>query len=232
MNALREALVDYLIRRRALGYKLARTEKLLAQFLTYLEEHGKDQLTTQAAVAWAALPAGASKLDVHPAFRRSPLCHSPARNRSRNRGAAGAVAAIAKMPGDAVPLLMRTTISEGVSRDLIAANAVAGSTVAAWAGLNSAGSARLLLSSSRGRLRREAYRCHPLAPAGLGIWPKSRREHHLQSTAHIMPAGRQACEVHSIVRFSRSVPFAMVRGRRPPTSRLGPPGVCFVGPLL
>jgi integrase len=61
MNVLREALVDYLTMRRALGYKLARTEKLLAQFLTYLEEHGEDRLTTQAAVAWATLPAGAHR---------------------------------------------------------------------------------------------------------------------------------------------------------------------------
>jgi hypothetical protein len=34
MNPLRQALVDYLAVRRALGYTLARPEKLLAQFLT------------------------------------------------------------------------------------------------------------------------------------------------------------------------------------------------------
>ena len=61
MNALRQALVDYLAMRRALGYKLARTEKLLAQFLTYLEDRGECQLTTRAAVAWATLPAGAHR---------------------------------------------------------------------------------------------------------------------------------------------------------------------------
>ena len=61
MNALRQALVDYLAMRRALGYKLARTEKLLAQFLSYLEDRGECQLTTRAAVAWATLPAGAHR---------------------------------------------------------------------------------------------------------------------------------------------------------------------------
>jgi hypothetical protein len=61
MNALRQALVDYLAVRRALGYKLARTEKLLAQFLTYLEDRCECQLTTRAAVAWATLPAGAHR---------------------------------------------------------------------------------------------------------------------------------------------------------------------------
>ena len=61
MNALRQALVDYLAMRRALGYQLARTEKLLAQFLTYLEERDEGQLTTRAAIAWATLPAGAHR---------------------------------------------------------------------------------------------------------------------------------------------------------------------------
>ena len=41
MSPLRHALVDYLAVRRALGYKLERAEKLLAQFLTYLEDRGE-----------------------------------------------------------------------------------------------------------------------------------------------------------------------------------------------
>jgi len=61
MNALRQALVDYLAVRRVLGYKLARAEKLLAQFLAYLEDCGKDHLTTETALAWATLPAGAHR---------------------------------------------------------------------------------------------------------------------------------------------------------------------------
>jgi hypothetical protein len=46
MSALRQALIDYLAVRRVLGYNLARAEKLLAQFLTYLEDRGEDHLTT------------------------------------------------------------------------------------------------------------------------------------------------------------------------------------------
>ncbi len=61
MNALRQALVDYLTMRRVLGYKLARAEKLLAQFLTYLEDRGENHLTTEAALAWATLPVGAHR---------------------------------------------------------------------------------------------------------------------------------------------------------------------------
>ncbi len=61
MNTLRQALVDYLAVRRVLGYKLARTEKLLAQFLAYFEDRGEDHLTTETVLAWATLPAGAHR---------------------------------------------------------------------------------------------------------------------------------------------------------------------------
>jgi integrase len=54
------ALGDYLALRRALGFALRRDEKLLIQFLTYLEGHGKDTVTVADALAWATLPAGAS----------------------------------------------------------------------------------------------------------------------------------------------------------------------------
>ena len=53
-----EALADYLALRRALGYRLVRPEKLLNQFLTYLEDVGADTVTVKAAVDWARLPAG------------------------------------------------------------------------------------------------------------------------------------------------------------------------------
>ena len=58
MTFLRQALADYLAVRRAMGYRLARPEKLLAQFLTYLEERGETRLRTDTALAWATLPAG------------------------------------------------------------------------------------------------------------------------------------------------------------------------------
>lgn len=55
MNALRKALADYFVVRRALGFKLYRAEKLLGQFLTFVEDRGEDHLTTEAALAWATL---------------------------------------------------------------------------------------------------------------------------------------------------------------------------------
>lgn len=57
---LRERLGDYLALRRALGYRLARPEKLLNQFLDHLERRGETVITIAAALDWARLPAGGS----------------------------------------------------------------------------------------------------------------------------------------------------------------------------
>jgi site-specific recombinase XerD len=58
MNDLRCALRDYLTVRRALGYKLTDTERLLGQFVAYCEASGVVVVTTEIALAWATLPAG------------------------------------------------------------------------------------------------------------------------------------------------------------------------------
>jgi integrase len=57
---LRGQLADYLALRRALGYRLARPEKLLNQFLAHLERIGQPTVTVAAALDWARLPADAS----------------------------------------------------------------------------------------------------------------------------------------------------------------------------
>lgn len=59
MNALEAALADYLMMRRALGYRLVRTEKLLEQFTDFLRERGATTVTLPDALDWARLPAGA-----------------------------------------------------------------------------------------------------------------------------------------------------------------------------
>ena len=56
MSVLRQASTDYFAIRRALGFTLVRSEKLLAQFITYLEDHDEARITTATAVAWATLP--------------------------------------------------------------------------------------------------------------------------------------------------------------------------------
>lgn len=53
-------LADYLGLRRALGYRLARPEKLLRQFLGYLGDHGQNTITVATALEWACLPAAST----------------------------------------------------------------------------------------------------------------------------------------------------------------------------
>lgn len=59
MSALRQAIADYLTMRRALGYTLEKTERLLGQFITFVEDRGEAHLTTETAVTWATQLAGA-----------------------------------------------------------------------------------------------------------------------------------------------------------------------------
>jgi integrase len=56
MSELRQALADYLSLRRSLGYKLRRPEKLLEQFIDFLEAAGAETITTKHALAWACQP--------------------------------------------------------------------------------------------------------------------------------------------------------------------------------
>lgn len=56
---LRTQVGDYLAVRRALGYRLARPEKLLGQFLDHLEQAGQGRITVAAALDWARLPEAA-----------------------------------------------------------------------------------------------------------------------------------------------------------------------------
>ena len=58
--SLREALQQYLSLRRALGFKLKTTGRLLGQFVDYLEAQRATTLTVEHALAWATLPASAS----------------------------------------------------------------------------------------------------------------------------------------------------------------------------
>jgi len=62
MSAPRQSLADYLSLRRSLGYQLERPEKLLGQFLDYLDERGASTITTDLALSWARLPHDASPL--------------------------------------------------------------------------------------------------------------------------------------------------------------------------
>jgi integrase/recombinase XerD len=56
MSTLRRSMVEYVAVRRALGYKLERTEIFLGQFLDYLDGNGAERITVEHALAWATLP--------------------------------------------------------------------------------------------------------------------------------------------------------------------------------
>src|SRR6516165_6238084 len=61
MSILREHGTAYLAMRRSLGYKLDGHGRLLMKFIGYLEDHGHRTVTTEAAMAWAAAPAGVTQ---------------------------------------------------------------------------------------------------------------------------------------------------------------------------
>jgi integrase/recombinase XerD len=70
MSAFGETVQDYLMVRRALGFKLEGYARLLADFVAYLEAAGATTLTTELAVAWAKLPGPGA----HPAYVGKRLC--------------------------------------------------------------------------------------------------------------------------------------------------------------
>ncbi len=63
MSSLRQALNDYLMVRRALGFKLVREGELLPDFISFLECSDSAFITSAVAVNWATQPR-----DVHPAW--------------------------------------------------------------------------------------------------------------------------------------------------------------------
>jgi len=59
MSALQEHVDDYLRLRRGLGFKLEREERWLGQLIVHLEAAGAVTVTSELAIGWARLPAGA-----------------------------------------------------------------------------------------------------------------------------------------------------------------------------
>src|SRR5262249_62087385 len=56
MNDLHTAALEYLTIRRALGFKLRGHDRLLADFIGFLDDAGTSTITTAAAVTWATKP--------------------------------------------------------------------------------------------------------------------------------------------------------------------------------
>jgi integrase len=55
-HQLDEAVANYLSIRRAMGYKVERHERLLSQFVSYLNQVGAATVTIEHAIAWSTLP--------------------------------------------------------------------------------------------------------------------------------------------------------------------------------
>ena len=70
IGPLSKDLADYLALRRALGYRLARPEKLLTHLLKHLQDAGVEHVRVDAALDWALLPAGGQGSN-WPAYRLS-----------------------------------------------------------------------------------------------------------------------------------------------------------------
>ena len=68
MTSLRQAVRDYLLIRRRLGFELTNDARLLEQFVDFLEQAGAVQISSELALAWARLPVGA-----HPHWWRQRL---------------------------------------------------------------------------------------------------------------------------------------------------------------
>lgn len=62
MSALRQLLEDYLVTRRAFGYRLERAGRLLGQFVDYCDERGVEVVTVELALTWATSPLNCSRL--------------------------------------------------------------------------------------------------------------------------------------------------------------------------
>jgi integrase/recombinase XerD len=65
---LRDALFDYLRLRRRLGFEMPQDGRLLEGFVEFLERAGAERITTELALKWARMPAGA-----HPHYWRQRL---------------------------------------------------------------------------------------------------------------------------------------------------------------
>jgi integrase/recombinase XerD len=61
MSELQEALDEYLAVRRALGFKLSDTGRLLPRFVRFIEREGASFITTQLALRWATEPKNAQQ---------------------------------------------------------------------------------------------------------------------------------------------------------------------------
>ena len=255
MSPLRQALADYLAVRRSLGYKLARAEKLLAQFITYLEDAGASTVTAADALAWATLPAGtpwwhAQRLSMVRAFAAHLRTTDPA----AEIPPAGLIPArrpratpYLYSPGEVTALIaaavgLRSPLRAATYQTLIGLLAVTGMRVGEAIRLDradfDAGAGVLTIRSSKfGKSR--LVPLHPTATAALSGYLRLRDRLHpgpSDPAVFISPAGTRLlyCNVHATWR--QLVRTAGLRPRSPhcrprPLSRSGARFRCYHRPV-
>ena len=234
MSPLRQALADYLAVRRSLGYKLARAEKLLAQFITYLEDAGASTVTAADALAWATLPAGtpwwhAQRLSMVRAFAAHLRTTDPA----AEIPPAGLIPArrpratpYLYSPGEVTALIaaavgLRSPLRAATYQTLIGLLAVTGMRVGEAIRLDradfDAGAGVLTIRSSKFGISR-LVPLHPTATAALSGYLRLRDRLHpgpSDPAVFISPAGTRLlyCNVHATWR--QLVRTAGLRPRSP-----------------
>ena len=219
MSPLRQALTDYLSMRRSLGYKLVRAEKLLNQFITYLDEHGAETVTVDHALSWARLPHSADsnwwahRLGVVRGFATylhtvEPVTQVPARDmlparKQRSSPYLYSDDDICALIAAAVGL--RFALRVATYQTLIGLLAVTGMRVGEAIHLDrqdvDLGAGVLVVRGAKHNKTRELA-LHPTTVAALGRY-LTRRDEHTRSAASpavfISPAGTRLlyCNVHS-----------------------------------
>ena len=86
MTSLRQALSDYLRVRRRLGFKLKADQRLLENFVGFLEQAGASRITTELALMWARLTSDVTLTVISSALMRPSARMSWRRRPSRKRG--------------------------------------------------------------------------------------------------------------------------------------------------
>jgi integrase len=225
MSALHDQLADYLRIRRALGYKLQRPEKLLGQFIDFLEQRDEELVTVENTLAWVTLPAHQSAS--WRAFRLSAVRGFASYLHALDDGHEVAAADLA--PGgpqrvtpylycdaEIVALMAATTVLRGTLRQatyrtLIGLLAVTGMRVGEAIGLdrddvNLADGVLTVRGAKHGKSRELAL--HPSTVDAIRIYTNLRDRACPQPTtqaALISPAGTRLiyCNVHSTFRTLR-----------------------------
>lgn len=123
MNGLRLAMDDYLTLRRGLGYKLEEAQKLLSDFVAYLERHNSSFVTTKLSLEWATL---------------TPTVASPDRKATRRDAVERLVAKYAAIACRRCPSLKEKHVSPHVLRHTTAVDLLRGgvdrTVIALWLG--------------------------------------------------------------------------------------------------